>query len=270
MASKPGFLYKFPWEDWGNGKYLLYAPFVATVLMGWDDADNWAFHIMAVAALRYLNAQLWQMASRIFVVSEKTRIQAKLLEFKQVDREQDWDDFILLQTLVMTLVHWYLPGYHTIPFFNATGMWHMLWFHVGPTEFIYYWFHRGLHHHSLYSAYHSHHHASFLTEPITGARAALFARYYLVHSCTHIPYVEIHPNAGRVAELWKFSWCPSAPPGSCHPFLEHVGYTANFAIPMLGAWWMGTNSQVLIYTYLLGFDFLNAWGHCNFEIVPYG
>jgi len=225
MASKPGFLYKFPWEDWGNGKYLLYAPFVATVLMGWDDADNWAFHIMAVAALRYLNAQLWQMASRIFAVSEKTRIQAKMLEFKQVDREQDWDDFILLQTLVMTLVHWYLPGYHTIPFFNATGMWHMLWFHVGPTEFIYYWFHRGLHHHSLYSAYHSHHHASFLTEPITG---------------------------------------------SCHPFLEHVGYTANFAIPMLGAWWMGTNSQVLIYTYLLGFDFLNAWGHCNFEIIPYG
>ena len=58
-------------------------------------------------------------------------------------------------------------------------------------------------------------------------------------------------------------------PGSCHPFLEHIGYTANFAIPMLGAWWMGTNSKVLIYAYLLGFDFLNAWGHCNFEIVPY-
>ena len=57
--------------------------------------------------------------------------------------------------------------------------------------------------------------------------------------------------------------------GSCHPFLEHIGYTANFAIPMLGAWWMGTNSVVLIYAYLLGFDFLNAWGHCNFELVPY-
>jgi ABC-type polysaccharide/polyol phosphate export permease len=57
--------------------------------------------------------------------------------------------------------------------------------------------------------------------------------------------------------------------GTCHPFLETLGYTANFAIPMLGPWWTGTNSIMLIYCYLGVFDFLNAWGHCNFEIVPY-
>lgn len=38
---------------------------------------------------------------------------------------------------------------------------------------------------------------------------------------------------------------------------------------MLGPWWLGTNSVALIYIYLVGFDFLNAWGHCNFEVVPY-
>jgi len=51
--------------------------------------------------------------------------------------------------------------------------------------------------------------------------------------------------------------------------METLGYTANFAIPMLGPWWTGTNSVALIYCYLFVFDFLNAWGHCNFEIVPY-
>lgn len=40
--------------------------------------------------------------------------------------------------------------------------------HMGPTEWIYYWFHRALHHHYLYSRYHSHHHASFVTEPVSG------------------------------------------------------------------------------------------------------
>jgi aldehyde decarbonylase len=39
--------------------------------------------------------------------------------------------------------------------------------HAGPVEFLYYWFHRALHHHFLYSRYHSHHHASIVTEPIT-------------------------------------------------------------------------------------------------------
>ncbi|EHA8587097.1 putative protein CER1-like 1 [Cocos nucifera] len=38
---------------------------------------------------------------------------------------------------------------------------------MGPVEFLYYWFHRALHHHFLYSRYHSHHHASIVVEPIT-------------------------------------------------------------------------------------------------------
>lgn len=168
MASTPGFMYKFPWDDWGNGKYLLMAPFLATVLLGCDDADNWSMHVLCIAAMRYLNAQLWQMASRANSISEKTRIQTKLLEFKQIDREDNWDDYIILQSLIMTLVHHVLPGYSNFPLFNSRGFWHCLVCHVGPTEFIYYWFHRVLHHHSLYSAYHSHHHASFLTEPVSG------------------------------------------------------------------------------------------------------
>ena len=56
---------------------------------------------------------------------------------------------------------------------------------MGPTEFVYYWLHRALHLHSLYAKYHSHHHASFVPEAVTG---------------------------------------------SVHPFMEHLMYTANFAV----------------------------------------
>ncbi|KAG5627155.1 hypothetical protein H5410_012373 [Solanum commersonii] len=54
--------------------------------------------------------------------------------------------------------------------------------HIGPVEFLYYWFHRALHHHFLYSRYHSHHHSSIATEPITAVIhpfAELLAYYML-------------------------------------------------------------------------------------------
>jgi hypothetical protein len=59
MALKPGFAYKFPWEDMGDFKYLLLAPFAATVALGLDDADAWAFHTCMIVAIRYVHAQFW-------------------------------------------------------------------------------------------------------------------------------------------------------------------------------------------------------------------
>jgi len=216
-----GFLAEFPWEPLGNYKYLLFVPFAVQVAMGWDDADHWAFHTLAIAAMRYLMAWAWHFASRCEAISGRTRINLKGVSFAQVDREENWDDYILLQALVVQAFHSFCPGFHSFPLNNSAGLWQMLALHVGPTEFVYYWFHRLLHHHSLFQKYHSHHHASFVAEPITG---------------------------------------------SCHPFLEHVGYTANFAIPLLGTWLFGGASVAMFYIYLLGFDFLNELGHCNFEI----
>ena len=224
MALKPGALYKFPWEDMGTFKYLLFVPFAATVALGMDDADDWAFHMLVIAAVRYVHSQFWISLSRIHYVTQNTKIQAKGIEFKQIDREDHWDDFIILQAIIMTLVH-KCPGlgYSGFPAYNSAGLWQLLLLHAGPTEFVYYWLHRALHHHTLYSAYHSHHHASFVTEPITG---------------------------------------------SVHPFMEHLMYTANFAIPLLGAWAFGGASISMFYAYLLGFDLLNNIGHCNFEFIP--
>jgi hypothetical protein len=68
MALKPGFMYKFPWEDMGTFKYLLFVPFDATVALGLDDADNWAYHMLTIAAIRYVHAQCWISLSRVGVV----------------------------------------------------------------------------------------------------------------------------------------------------------------------------------------------------------
>ncbi len=224
MALKPGFGYRFPWEDMGTFKYLLFVPFVATVALGKDDDDHWAYHMLVIAAFRYVHSQFWISLSRVHWITQNTRIQAKGIDFKQVDREDHWDDFIILQAIIMTLVH-KMPGlgYSGFPEYNGAGMFQLLLLHAGPTEFCYYWLHRLLHHHTLYSAYHSHHHASFVTEPITG---------------------------------------------SVHPFMEHLMYTANFAIPLLGTWAFGGASIAMFYAYLLGFDLLNNIGHCNFEFIP--
>lgn len=134
---------------------------------------------------------------------------------------------------VMTAVHWLVPGFHSFPAFDSDGLWKMLLLHMGPTEFIYYWFHRALHSHALFAKYHSHHHKSFVTEPVSG---------------------------------------------TCHPFLETVGYTANFAVPMLGTWLCGAAplaavhtggcSLATFYLYTSVFDVLNMVGHCNWEFVP--
>lgn len=78
------------------------------------------------------------------------------------------DDYIILHVLVATAVHQWLPGFAGMPLVNWSGLLILALLHAGPTESIYYWAHRLLHHHYLYSRYHSHHHSSFVTEPVTG------------------------------------------------------------------------------------------------------
>ena len=166
----------------GNFKYLLFVPFAAAVVTGRDDEDNWAYHVCMVSLLRYVVAQIFVSVSRIHRITDKTKIQDKGIGFDQIDREDNWDDFIILQAYVMTIVH-NLPhlGYNNFPLYNKEGLWQLLAFHVGPAEFLYYWLHRALHDKFLYSRYHSHHHQSFVTEPITGSVHPFMEHLSLIH-----------------------------------------------------------------------------------------
>ena len=57
---------------------------------------------------------------------------------------------------------------NSFPLYNGPGLVILFLMHVGPVEYVYYWLHRALHHHYLYTRYHSHHHASFVTEAVSG------------------------------------------------------------------------------------------------------
>lgn len=77
------------------------------------------------------------------------------------------DDQILFNGLVFYAGYLAMPSVRRMPVWRTDGAVVTALVHTGPVEFLYYWFHRALHHHFLYSRYHSHHHASIVTEPIT-------------------------------------------------------------------------------------------------------
>lgn len=76
------------------------------------------------------------------------------------------DDQIILNGLMLYIGYSFSLGIH-LPLWRMDGVIMTILLHAGPVEFLYYWLHRLLHHHYLYSRYHSHHHSSIATEPIT-------------------------------------------------------------------------------------------------------
>lgn len=131
-AVAPGPLSAFPWAPLGNAKYgLLLAPFAVC-------GAPFAAHMLALALLRYAHAQAWNTVSRCRAISAATKITASpVVSFKQVDREANWDDYIILQLLVITAVH-LLPGlgFSGWPAFSGRGLAMVLLLHAGPTELI--------------------------------------------------------------------------------------------------------------------------------------
>ncbi|KAL5207284.1 hypothetical protein ABZP36_031719 [Zizania latifolia] len=173
MASKPGPLTRWPWHYLGNYKYALVAPWAAhntyrlVTASRSDERDLLGFMVLPTLLLRLLYSQIWITVSRHQTARTKHRIVNKSLDFDQVDRERNWDDQIILTALLFYVVNATVPLAQGLPWWNSRGLVVTVLLHVGPVEFLYYWLHRALHHHWLYARYHSHHHASIVTEPIT-------------------------------------------------------------------------------------------------------
>ncbi|KAJ4784389.1 Fatty acid hydroxylase superfamily [Rhynchospora pubera] len=172
MASNPGLLTEWPWQRLGNFKYIVVAPWVAygfyeLAMKGWREVDIGYLLIFPAMLFRMLHNQIWISLSRFQNARSKHRIVDKSLDFEQVDRERNWDDQIIFNAILFYLGHTYLKAARYLPWWSSDGAIITALLHIGPVEFLYYWFHRALHHHFLYSRYHSHHHASIVTEPIT-------------------------------------------------------------------------------------------------------
>ncbi|KAK7350529.1 hypothetical protein VNO77_09241 [Canavalia gladiata] len=172
MASMPGILTDWPWKPLGSFKYVILAPWVihssyGVLVKDKSERDISTSLIFPFLLWRMLHNQIWITLSRYRTAKGKTRIVDKGIEFDQVDRERNWDDQILLNGLLYYVACYTLHGASHLPLWRTDGIVITIMLHMGPVEFLYYWLHRALHHHFLYSRYHSHHHSSIVTEPIT-------------------------------------------------------------------------------------------------------
>ncbi|XP_047333897.1 very-long-chain aldehyde decarbonylase CER1-like [Impatiens glandulifera] len=172
MASNPGLLTDWPWTPLGNFKYVVLAPWAIHSVYSFMVKDERSrdlvnFLILPFMLMRILHSQFWISFSRHRTAKGNNRIVEKPIDFDQVDRERNWDDQIIFNGVLFYLGNRYLPGSSHLPLWRWDGIILTILLHAGPVEFIYYWFHRALHHHFLYSRYHSHHHSSIVTEPIT-------------------------------------------------------------------------------------------------------
>ncbi|XP_021286619.1 protein ECERIFERUM 1-like isoform X2 [Herrania umbratica] len=172
MATKPGILTNWPWESLGNFKYVILAPWLVHSAYSWatnagNEKDLANFLIFIFLTTRILHCQIWVSYSRYRTAKGTNRIVDKGIDFEQVDRESNWDDQIILIGIILYLGNMILPEASHLPIWRSDGVIITILLHTGPVEFLYYWLHRALHHHYLYSRYHSHHHSSIVTEPIT-------------------------------------------------------------------------------------------------------
>ncbi|XP_038881235.1 very-long-chain aldehyde decarbonylase CER1-like isoform X2 [Benincasa hispida] len=172
MASIPGILTDWPWKPLGSFKYLVLAPGVIHSIyhyMTKDETERDISYLLIFPFLlwRMIHSQMWISFSRYQTAKGTARIVHKGVEFEQVDREQNWDDQILLNGVLFYIISNCIEKASNLRMWRTDGVVTVFLLHVGPVEFLYYWFHRALHHHYLYSRYHSHHHSSIVTEPIT-------------------------------------------------------------------------------------------------------
>ncbi|OMO68236.1 Fatty acid hydroxylase [Corchorus capsularis] len=248
MATKPGVLTDWPWKPIGNFKYAVLAPWVVhstysvVTQKGEKGADLFYLLIFPSLLARVVHNQIWISVSRYRTAKGNNRIVDKGIDFDQVDRESNWDDQIILNGLLFYMANMIIPGASDLPLWRLDGVIITILLHMGPVEFLYYWFHGALHHHYLYSRYHSHHHSSIATEPITSVThpfAEEFAYFLLfaiplitmaltgtgslVAAFGYITYIDLMNNMGHCNFQLVPKWIFSA-----FPLVKYLMYTPSY------------------------------------------
>ncbi|CAL9047710.1 very-long-chain aldehyde decarbonylase GL1-2-like [Musa acuminata AAA Group] len=162
-------LSSWPWENMGSYKYMLYGPLVAKAACEWRDGRSvgWSLHLLILFGLRSLTYQLWYSFTNMLFFTRKRRVINEGVDFKQIDNEWDWDNFLILQALLGSMISHHAPPLEELPILGLQGCIIALLLHVGVSEPVFYlanrWFHSG----SLFTHYHSIQHASPVPTPMT-------------------------------------------------------------------------------------------------------
>ncbi|KAK3011872.1 hypothetical protein RJ639_010533 [Escallonia herrerae] len=182
-GKKGALLFAWPWEHLGSFKYLLYgsllAEFISSRIWEVNYGQSWSKHILAICVLRALVYQLWSSYTNMLFLTRNRRVSQDGIDFKQIDSEWDWDNFIILQALVASMAYLIFPSLANLPLWDLKGFFYCLVFHMGLSEPLYYCLHRLLHTSYLFSHYHWLHHGSNVTNPFTAGHATFLEQLIL-------------------------------------------------------------------------------------------
>ncbi|KAJ8500047.1 hypothetical protein OPV22_010599 [Ensete ventricosum] len=162
-------LSSWPWENMGSYKYVLYGPLVAEAACEWRDGRSvgWSLHLLILFGLRSLTYQLWYSFTNMLFFTRKRRVINQGVDFKQIDNEWDWDNFLILQALLGSIISHHAPPLEDLPILGLKGCIIALLLHVGVSEPVFYLANRCFHGGSLFTHYHSIQHASPVPTPMT-------------------------------------------------------------------------------------------------------
>ncbi|KAI4376785.1 hypothetical protein MLD38_014503 [Melastoma candidum] len=181
----------WPWENLGFYKYLLYGPFIAPVVHSrlYEEESwrsSWCFHLLLLWTLRCLVHQVMGSIGNMLFLNQNIRINKQGVDFKQIDREWDWDNFLILQALLAAMAYCAFPSLANLPAFNSAGIISALILHVGVSEPLYYTSHRFFHGKNWFENYHSLHHESTVPQAYTSGQATLL-EHLILAAITGIP-----------------------------------------------------------------------------------
>ncbi|GAB2267477.1 Very-long-chain aldehyde decarbonylase cer3 [Dionaea muscipula] len=180
-------LSRWPWQNMGNYKYLLYGPFAVQVITGRQSLkESWCFNILLLCCLRALVHQLWSTYTNMHFLTQWRRILHQGVDFKQIDQEWHWDNFLILEAFVGGAACLWFPFLRELPLWELTGFVEAAVLHVVVAEPLYYVLHRLLHADCIFARYHSLHHSSPVPQPFT-AEHGTFLEHLLLIPIVGIP-----------------------------------------------------------------------------------
>ncbi|KAM0989556.1 hypothetical protein ACFX15_012981 [Malus domestica] len=180
----------WPWEYLGSFKYVLFGPLIGKVLYSiiHEKEDpltllttSWCLHILLLCILRAVIHQLWSSYTNMLFLTRNRRIIQQGVDFKQIDKEWHWDNFIILHGLIASMVCCLVPSsLQNLPLWSTRGFITTLVLHVGVSEPLYYWVHKRFHSNNyFFDNYHSLHHSSPVPQTSTAGNATLLEHLIL-------------------------------------------------------------------------------------------
>ncbi|EXB94909.1 Protein WAX2 [Morus notabilis] len=177
-------LSSWPWENFGIYKYLVLGPLFAKCIHSIIDEktqkESWCLHICLLYLFRCFLYQLWTSYTNMLFLTRNRRVIQQGVDFKQIDKEWNWDNFLILQALFAFTGCYIFPSLQNLPLWNLKGLIAVVILHVGVSEPLYYWVHRFFHRNDhLFINYHSLHHSSPVPQPFTAGNATFLEHLFL-------------------------------------------------------------------------------------------